>query len=101
VVASRAFHDQDIDFLFRKDRCFHDRLIVEIDVPGVKDRFTFRSQKNSTRAQHVSCVEKLESQCVFLALGRTLAGNRDTLTQWAPMPAFRRAIGFSMREKRI
>src|SRR5919197_768067 len=48
VVASRAFHDQDVNFLLRKSRRFHDRLIIEIDVPSVKDRLALRAQQNPT-----------------------------------------------------
>ena len=73
VVAPRAFHDQDIDFLFRKSRRFHDCLIIEINVPGVKDRFAFRSKQDSARPEHVSGVEKFECQRVFFPLRRTFA----------------------------
>src|SRR5262249_38383747 len=60
VIASRAFHDQDIDLFFRKNRRFHDCLIVEIDVSGVKDGLTLGAQQNSCRAEHMPCVEELE-----------------------------------------
>src|SRR5207244_4357337 len=96
VVASRAFHDQDVNLFLRKNCRFHDRLIVEINVPSVKDRLPLRAQQNSARAQHVSCVEKLECQRVFFALRCTLARDGESLTEWTPTPAFRCAIALEV-----
>jgi hypothetical protein len=101
VVASSTFHDEDVDGFFRKSRRFHDRLIVEIDIAGIKDGLPLCPQQNPARAQHVSCVEKLECQRVFFALRCALARDGDPLTQRTPTPAFRRAIGFPMGKKRV
>src|SRR5947208_6517250 len=57
VVAPRAFHDQDIDFLFRKSRRFHDCLIIEINVP--------RSEEHTSELQspdHLVCRLLLEKK---------------------------------------
>ena len=46
MIASRTFHDQDVDLLLRKNRGLHDRLIVKIDVASVKDRLALGAQQN-------------------------------------------------------
>ena len=77
VIASRAFHDQDVDLLLRKDRSFHDRLIVEIDVTRVEKRPAFGAQENSSRAEDMSSIEKFECQPVRFMLRRTFAGDGE------------------------
>src|SRR3989442_1173708 len=101
VVASRAFYDQHVDLLFWENRRLHDGLIVKINVSRVEDGFAFGAQQNSGRAEHVSCLEKLERKRVPFALWRPFAGNGNSLTQRTPAPAFRRSVRFPMREKRI
>ena len=101
VIASRTFHDQNIDLFSRKNRRFHDRLIVEIDVAGVKNGLVFRAEQNSCRAEHVPCIEKLERQRIFFTLGRAFASDGNALAYWTPTPAFRHPVGFPMCEKRI
>src|SRR4030095_2298002 len=101
VIAPRALHDQDVNLLFRKNCRFHDRLVVEIYVAGVKDSLPLCAQPHPARAPHVLCLEKLECQRVFFALGCALSRDGDSLTQWTPTPAFRCEIGFPMRTKRV
>ena len=101
MIASRAFHDQDVDVFFRERRRLHNCLIVEIHVARVKDGSAFGAKKNSRRAKDVSCVEKLERQRVSFALWCPLAGNGDPLAQRAPAPTLRCPVRFTMREKWI
>ena len=101
MIASRALHDQDVDLLLRKDRRFHNRLIVEIDVACVKDRAAFGAQENSGGAEDVPCIEELECQPLCSVPWRTFGGDRDALPQRTPMPEICRVIGFAMCEKWI
>ena len=73
MIASGAFHDQDVDLLLRKNRRFHNCLIVEIDIARVKDRTALGAQENSGGAEDVTCIEELECQCAYFALGCAFA----------------------------
>src|SRR5436309_2583141 len=75
MIASRAFHDQDIDFFLRKYCRLHDRLIVEVDVASIKNRPALAAQQNSGGSENVTRIEKLECQRVCFALWRTFAGD--------------------------
>ena len=96
VIAPRAFHDQDINLFFGKDRCFHDRLIVKIDVARVKNGAAFGSQQDSSRAEDVPRIEEFECQCICFVMRRAFAGNREALPHRTPMPKLRSAIDFTM-----
>ena len=60
VIAACAFQDQHINFLLGENCCLHDRLIVEIDVSGVKNSLAFTAEHYSGRAEHVPRIEELE-----------------------------------------
>src|SRR5205085_9585830 len=92
VIASRAFHNQDVDLLLREDCPFHDRLIVEIDVTRVEDRSAFGAQENPSRAKDMPCIKKLECQCVGLSVWGTFARDREGVPQRTPMPKLRSVV---------
>src|SRR5205823_11523011 len=83
------------------NRCFHDCLIIKIDVAGVKDRLPLAAEQNSSRTEYVSGVEKLECQRVSFAVVRAFAKNRDALIDRAPTPTLRCSIRLAMRKERI
>src|SRR5437667_2265476 len=58
MIASRAFHYQDIDFFLRKYCRLHDRLIIKIHVARIKNRPALAAQQNSGRAKNVPGIEK-------------------------------------------
>src|SRR5207253_5795550 len=74
-------------------------LIVEIDVAGVKDRASFRAQKNSRRTEDMAGVPKFESQRALIANPVTASTIRLPVS--AEVPEVTGAIGFAMAEKRI
>ena len=83
----------------RKNRRLRDRLIIEIDVAGIKDRPPSRAQKDSRRTENVSGVPKLESYRVVIADPITPDGIRLSIS--TEMPSVDGAIGFAMTEKWI
>src|SRR5262249_49522973 len=58
-IAAGAFHHEDVDptparLGLWKNRGLRDRLIIKVYVAGVKQRSTFRANKNSSRTENVS-----------------------------------------------
>src|SRR5205085_5685644 len=52
-VATRAFHDEDVDLLFGKNRGLRDCLIIKVNVAGVKQCAPFSTNENSSGTENV------------------------------------------------
>src|SRR5205823_14750937 len=72
---------------------------IEIDVARVKDRPSFRAQKDSRRTEDMSSVPKFEGQGV--ALTDPIAAGVIRMPISTKMPLVAGTVGFAMAEKRI
>src|SRR6202030_3658519 len=101
MIASGAFHNEDVDFLLGKHGRLHDCLIIEVDIAGVENRLVPAAQKNSGGAEDMAGVVKFESYRPGFVRSRAFAGNCDPLSDGAGLPQIARAVGFTMREERV
>jgi len=101
VIAPGAFHDQDVDLFLRESGRLHDRLVVEVDVAGVKNRAPFGAQQNSRGAEHMAGIKEFKRKLLAIPRRNTFTGNIDALAHWARLPEIGGALGFTMREQRI
>src|ERR1700726_300997 len=99
MIATRAFHNENIDFLFRKHGGLHDRLIVEVHVSGVENRFVSAAEKNPGRAEDVASIVEFESERARFIRPRALAGDRNLLSHRAGLPLIRGSVSLTVREE--
>ena len=59
-VSPGRFHDQHIHALLRKRGALHQRLVFEIDVPGVKNCAAFVAKQNPDRTEDMAGIKKFE-----------------------------------------
>ena len=98
-IAPRGLHDQHIDPVFRKIRAAHDRLVFEIHIAGVENRFSLVPDHHTGGAQNVPGMVEFKGHLVVVHAG--LPGEVVALAQAATHPGLHAEIHAPVRVERI